>query len=307
VIDTKGDSELVIALLGLLFVEKEWLGDCDRVPSEEDDIENELVDQVLMDCVVDIVGELMVVRVKDERTLSVLDWNVEKERMEDLDVDFEESGERLNDGDADAVEHIVTVAGCLDDTVGVKVADGDTVLVSRELGVREIAGEWLSDELVEIDREIRDVDDSSKDPELDDEMLGERNADLDASDVRETCVDGVDERVTNGEIVIFAEVESERDKAGLWEDERDIIALWDTTDDDDGDFDDWIDREPLALEDLLRVASVEWLVVVDGVVECDKYGETDDDAVVELDEDIRPEFDDVALVLIDGEVEAHLE
>ena len=78
---------------------------------------------------------------------------------------------------------MVTVSGCLLVTVDIKVTDGDAELVSRKLDVRELAGERLLEELVEIVFEMRGVDDSHVEPELDEEVLGERFEDLETNDV----------------------------------------------------------------------------------------------------------------------------
>lgn len=218
---------------------------------------------------------------------------------------------------------MVTVSGCLLVTVDIKVTDGDAELVSRKLDVRELAGERLLEELVEIVFEMRGVDDSHVEPELDEEVLGERFEDLETNDVWEKWGDDVDETVTTGETDECVDAVAETDTAGLKEedvlpvDERDawpefedelvIDVLRVRADDDDGDVDDLIDRESLGLEDVLRVVSVERLAVTDWRVVCDSSDENEDDAVVELETDKRGELDDVALFLIDGVFDAHPE
>ncbi len=160
-------------------------------------------------------------------------------------------------------------------------------------------------------------------PELDGDVLGERNVDLEGEDDREACGDDVDETETNGETDACADAVSEPDKAGLREedvlpvDERDIWpereaeldidVLRDAADDDDGDLDDGTDRETLGEEDALRVISGEWLVVIVTVVVRETGGEPEGVALVKLDPEIRPEIDDVAVVLVDGELEALIE
>lgn len=94
-IDENGVSEPVIAELGLLLVDNEWLGDCECVSTDDDEVENELVGLPLMVCDVDIVGVMKLVRDKDDWPLNVLDRDDVKERILDPDVDFETAGERL--------------------------------------------------------------------------------------------------------------------------------------------------------------------------------------------------------------------